>query len=264
MHEEQYDDVVDTLKETGSVIEKFFSASGDAKDTVKNKLSLRKEKKNEKKALRNKSPEMIDKVKTDFIFTGQATDLRYFEDASAMPISLIENIKDPELREAVKDEMNKAIAEGNLKISNGRLTITESGKKYISKPSFQKAADKDLKEIAMVQEVKLGMELNGTMQDLAFFQYNSQLNLSELMINGDYEAVSKIMDNFNKMSEGGLVQIENGVATLTDKGKKALENPAMKGIKEKEIGSALAQTSGTVFMITRKIAKSLSSSERQR
>ena len=61
-----------------------------------------------------------------FVFTGQSTDLRYFSRFNEMPISMIENIPDETLKNAVIDEFNKAVLSGKINISRqtGKITIT--------------------------------------------------------------------------------------------------------------------------------------------
>ncbi|MDE6520440.1 MAG: hypothetical protein K2K91_08330 [Ruminococcus sp.] len=75
-----------------------------------------------------------DSTNTDFIFTGQSTDLRYFANSDVMPISMIEQIPDATLKNAVKDEFNKAILSKKveLDINNDTIKITKSSHKLCS------------------------------------------------------------------------------------------------------------------------------------
>ena len=93
-----------------------------------------------------------------FEFTGQSTDLRYFADHREMPISMIENIPDETLKNAVKEEFNKAAAAGRIDISaqTGRITITDSGREYISRPGFRSAAARDVAERAQSAAQTMG------------------------------------------------------------------------------------------------------------
>ncbi len=79
-----------------------------------------------------------------FIFTGQATDLLYFNHAKNMPISEIAKIEDASLQTAVKSTFESAAKDGLLNVNSekGIISLTDKGKKYISKPSFQKTAHK--------------------------------------------------------------------------------------------------------------------------
>lgn len=81
---ELYNEMVNTVKTTGktamSLIEQLNKLNEDAK-----------------------TPDLLT-TNTDFVFTGQSTDLRYFENCNDMPISLIENIPDEKLKNAVKNE----------------------------------------------------------------------------------------------------------------------------------------------------------------
>ena len=269
MQDEIYDETLKTVKDGIDLVKKASNEIEDIKrrhrENSKEKAAEKqhkaeqKQKKQALKAEKKKVPEMLEKTKDDFIFTGQYTDLRYFEDAKTMPVSLIEKIPDADLKHCVKDEFNKSIADGLVNLEKGKLTITDKGRKFISTSRFQKTAASDLQRAAQVTEQKMGVELNGTMQDLGYFKFNDSLNLTDIMLSGDYETVSKITDNFKKMEEGGLVEIEKGFVNLTDKGKEMLNNPAFEGITEKAVGS-VASANGSIMAATRKIIASVAPS----
>lgn len=196
----------------------------------------------------------------DFVFTGQVTDLRYFQNADVMPVKLIQNIPDPQIRQAVMDEFNKAIADGKLTIDLDKkiIGITEKGREFIAKPEFQTAAARDLQAFAENRMQSVGVELNGTMQDLGYFKYADQLELSTLMQSGDSETFFKIAQNFQALANQGLVSIDKTVIILTDKGKAFLNSSAMQsalsGMTEKALALIPgAGTAGKIFVATKKI-----------
>ena len=199
----------------------------------------------------------------DFVFTGQVTDLRYFQNADVMPVKLIQNIPDPQIRQAVMDEFNKAIADGKLTIDLDKkiIGITDKGREFIAKPEFQTAAARDLQAFAENRMKSVGVELNGTMQDLGYFKYADQLELSTLMQSGDSETFLKITQNFQNLADQGLVSIDRTAIILTEKGKQFLNSDMMKGIlagvAEKPMPLiAGSHPVGAVFVVTKKVISS--------
>ena len=95
--------------------------------------------KKREEALQNKELKLIGSE--DFGFSGQITDLSYFSDNKYMPISAIEKIEDPELRNAVKDSFTKAQKKGLITIDNqkGIISITDKGTAYIKSRNFRKS-----------------------------------------------------------------------------------------------------------------------------
>ena len=211
--------------------------------------------------------DLINSMKKDdnnFVFTGQSTDLRYFQDNSEMPISMIENIPNEEIKTAVKDEFNKAAHSGKINIDNqtGKITITEKGKEFINLPTFKKAAALDLEHMTASQGQALGIELDGNVTDLNFFNHADKLDLNNIISNPDTDTVKKVLANFNVLKEQGFVNIDNSIVTITSKGKDLLNTSlfktASKGITEK--AAASAGVPGKIFVITKKAADVLVSS----
>ena len=211
--------------------------------------------------------DLINSMKKDdnnFVFTGQSTDLRYFQDNSEMPISMIENIPNEEIKTAVKDEFNKAAHSGKINIDNqtGKITITEKGKEFINLPTFKKAAALDLEHMTASQGQALGIELDGNVTDLNFFNHAESLDLNNIISNPDTQTASKVLANFNVLKEQGFVNIDNSIVTITPKGKDLLNTSlfktASKGITEK--AAASAGVPGKIFVITKKAADVLVSS----
>ena len=200
------------------------------------------------------TPETLTGVNSDFVFTGQSTDLSYFYNFNEMPIELIEKIPNETLKNAVKDEFNKAVLDGKLEIDTrkGIVKITNKGRKFINKPKFQEALQQNTYNMIsqQMQEQILGFELDGSIQDLNFFNFSK---------NPDTSAVQKIMGNLAEMEKSGFIKMENSFIKITDKGKEIINSDmfklATKGATEKLI-SNLGGVSGKIFVITKKLLNS--------
>lgn len=189
---------------------------------------------------------------TSFVFTGQSTDLRYFAKYNEMPISLIEKIPDENLKNAVKDEFNKAALSGKINISpkTGIISITPQGKEFINRPEFKLAAAKDVAAQQTLAAETMEFMLDGTPQDLSYFNFAESLDLKAVMEHPDKESVQKILSNLVKMKNEGLVSVENAAVKLTAKGKEvistALFKESARGVVSK--AAALGGAKGAIFV----------------
>lgn len=184
-----------------------------------------------------------------FVFTGQGTDLRYFSRFNEMPISMIENIPDETLKNAVKNEFNKAALNHNIVISQekGKITITKAGKEFINKPEFKIAAAQDYNRAMQNMEQTIGFELDGTISDLSFFNHSDTLDLKSIMAHSDKETVQKVLSNLVDMKNKGLVTVEGAAMKATAKGKEMLASEAFKTIAK---GTATKAASATASAAT--------------
>ncbi len=197
-----------------------------------------------------------------FAFTGQLTDLRYFQTANVMPVSMIQNIPDEQIREAVMDTFNKAIASGKVNMNPERtqITITDRGRELLNRPTFQSAARADLQKMAERQmQQPIGIMLDGTIQDLGFFQFNDQLDMRNLMQDGKSDTFFKIAQNFQELEKQGYVAIKDTVVTLTGKGKELITSPMMQSVMQGVTEKALSLIPGVgdvgkIFIATKQIA----------
>ncbi len=203
-------------------------------------------------------------VNNDFVFTGQSTDLRYFANSETMPLSMIENITDETLKHAVSDEFGKAVLSNKLTFDKekGTFTITEKGKEFISRPEFKRAAAENLANMKMQQSQAMEFELNGTVQDLNFFNHADELNLVDVVASSDKEAVQNVLSNLQKMKESGLISVSDSVVKITDKGKNILNNDlfklASKGAVNGAVDKAAVATGsvpGAVVVAVKKAAE---------
>lgn len=249
----------------GKVVSAVASKVADDVETYKDRAEARKEK---KKAQKPTLKESIGENITGFNFTGQFTDLCYFQQAEKMPMTAIANIQDPKLKEAVIDNFQKAANEGLLEIKDGYVAITNKGKKEIKKPSFQKAAQEHqmqayqsimekvwsagLKE----GEVQMGAVLTGHyINDFTFFNHSQTLDLNDISKFPNKELSSKILSNINDWEKQGFVSInrQTGIANITAKGQKLLKSEKFlsmsKAVEHKPV-SALRTNGGGIFIPT--------------
>lgn len=214
----------------------------------------------------NKATDLLSGSDSSFVFTGQSTDLRYFSHYTEMPISMIENIPDETLKNAVKEEFNKAALCGKIEISQktGKIAITKAGKEFINKPEFRIAAAKDYETAMRNMEHTIGFELNGTISDLSFFNYADTLDLNTIMSHSDKETVQKVLGNLVEMKNKGLVTVEGAAVKVTAKGKEVLASEAFKNVakstatKAASAGASAATAStgvGAIFVAIEKGVK---------
>lgn len=198
-----------------------------------------------------------------FVFTGQSTDLGYFKNNNTMPLSMIDNLPDESLKHAVKDELGKAMLDGKLAFDkeNNALVITEKGTEYINRPEFKRAAAENISHTlaeTQVQTETVNIELNGTTQDLNFFNHADELNLADIVASNDKEAVQNILSNLGKMKDSGLVSVSDNVVKITEKGKTVLNSDlfkfASKGAVQGTAGKAAAAGSipGVIVVAAKK------------
>ena len=206
----------------------------------------------------------------NFNFTGKQTDLCYFANTDRMPLSAIDNISDPELRNQVIDSFNKLCSKkkGCVKIEGDELVITDKGKKMIQDGAFKKQAMSDQLEAhgklfeKMFGQVPEGQQmmcvgLNGDgVHDFAFFKQSDKLNLNQILANPNGKRRDQIVENIKQWQKNGFVSIKDGMATITDKGKELLKNNAeafknaAKDMTEKAV-EGIKHTADKVVVTTR-------------
>ena len=206
---------------------------------------------------------------SSFSFTGQTTDLSYFSQSDTMPLSAIRNIGDENIKEAVKQNFDKAAQQGLIELDGDNIKITAKGQDYISKPDFVKAAQADQtaayqKSIAKMastgtaeNEVQMCAGLSGNyMNDFTVFNHTDKIDLSTVINHPDKKAAKQILSNVKKWQKGGFVAVKDGVATVTQQGKALLNSEVFKKaagtpIAEKAVGAA--GIPGKVIVATKKV-----------
>lgn len=179
-----------------------------------------------------------------FSFSGQITDLSYFNNNEILPKEVIENIPDAELKEAVISNLELAEKQGliDVDLNNGNITLTDSGREYINNPNFIRAANINKAHSAIrAMEIQHGLEsdtvrygvtLEGTDRDLQFFRFASNLDLEEVTLSPDKKAALQVMENISKWEKDGLIQYnsENTSISLTKLGQKKLYSDLADGV----------------------------------
>ncbi len=208
-----------------------------------------------------------------FNFTGQYTDLSYFNQSSKMPLDAIRNIGDENIKEAVKQNFIKAAQNGLIELNGDSFVITEKGKHEINKKNFIKAAQQDQTAAyqtafnkmyntqAAANESQMCVALSGDyMNDFTFFNHSDKLDLSTVINHPDKNLSKKILGNVKKWEKCGAVKVENGIAKITDMGKKMLQMPQFNAaavpLQERAL-SSVGGAMGKVIVATKKIASAV-------
>lgn len=195
------------------------------------------------KRAKNTVPEISDNG-LPFSFSGQITDLSYFNTSDILPKEVIENIPDAELKEAVISNLELAEKQGliDVDLNSGNITLTDSGREYINNPNFIRAANIDKARSAIrAMEIQHGLEndtirygitLEGTDRDLQFFRFASNLDLEEITLSPDKKVALQVMENISKWEKDGLIQYnsENTSISLTKLGQKKLYSDLADGV----------------------------------
>ena len=195
------------------------------------------------KRAKNTAPEISDNG-LPFSFSGQITDLSYFNANDILPKEVIDSIPDAELKEAVISNLELAEKQGliDVDLNSGNITLTDSGREYINNPNFIRAANIDKARSAIhAMEIQHGLEndtirygitLEGTDRDLQFFRFASNLDLEEITLSPDKKVALQVMENISKWEKDGLVQYnsENTSISLTKLGQKKLYSDLADGV----------------------------------
>lgn len=195
------------------------------------------------KRAKNAAPENLDNG-LPFSFSGQITDLSYFNTNDILPKEVIDSIPDAELKEAVISNLELAEKQGliDVDLNNGNITLTDSGREYINNPNFIRAANINKAHSAIrAMEIQHGLEsdtvrygvtLEGTDRDLQFFRFASNLDLEEVTLSPDKKAALQVMENISKWEKDGLIQYnsENTSISLTKLGQKKLYSDLADGV----------------------------------
>lgn len=223
------------------------------------------------KRAKNAAPENLDNG-LPFSFSGQITDLSYFNTNDILPKEVIDSIPDAELKEAVISNLELAEKQGliDVDLNNGNITLTDSGREYINNPNFIRAANIDKARSAIrAMEIQHGLEndtirygitLEGTDRDLQFFRFASNLDLEEITLSPDKKAALQVMENISKWEKDGLVQYnsDNTSISLTKFGQKKLYSDLADGadmidesvITPKNLSSGSLSNAGAGSMAT--------------
>ena len=267
------------------ILQPLLNATGGvlrfAGGKVKQANDIEKERQRAKKAAKGSGQETVsDKLKgskshlENFTFTGKQTDLCYFANTDRMPLSAIDNISDPDLRDQVIQTFNELCSKkkGCVKVEGDELVITDKGKKMLQDGAFRKQAMNDQLEAygkqfekmfgqAPAGHQQMCVALNGDgVHDFAFFTQSDNLNLNQILANPNGNLRDKIVANVKLWQQNGLVDIKNGMAKITDKGRELLKNHAEafkeagKDMTEKAV-DGIRHTAGSIIVTTKTAVK---------
>lgn len=176
---------------------------------------------------------LLDNGLTSFKFTGQDTDLCYFEQSEKMPLTAIANISDESIKKSVLESFGRFLDKDYLKLKDGYIFITAKGKKYIQNDFFIRQAKTDQKQ-AHSSIVMKSAERDNTrviaftgnyLDDFTYFYYSDKLDLNDVISNPNKKLSGKILDNVEVWQKKGAVIVNNGIATVTPDGKAMLNMP---------------------------------------
>ena len=195
--------------------------------------------------------------------------MSYFSQSDTMPLSAIRNIGDENIKEAVKQNFDKAAQQGLIELDSDNIRITAKGKDFISQPGFLRAAQADQtaayqKTVAKMasantaeNEVQMCVGLRGNyFNDFSVFNHTDSIDLSTVINHPDKELSKKILGNVRKWQNGGFVDVKNGIATVTQNGKAVLQSEGFKAVSvplAEGTVKAVGGISGTVIVATKKI-----------
>ena len=267
------------------ILQPLLNASGKtlgfAGKQVKQANDIEKERHRAKKAAKGSGQATVsDKLKgskshlENFTFTGKQTDLCYFANTDRMPLSAIDNISDPDLRDQVIQTFNELCSKkkGCVKVEGDELVITDKGKKMLQDGAFKKQAMNDQLEAygkqfekmfgqAPAGHQQMCVALNGDgVHDFAFFTQSDNLNLNQILANPNGNLRDKIVANVKLWQQNGLVDIKNGMAKITDKGRELLKNHAEafkeagKDMTEKAV-DGIRHTADSIIVTTKTAVK---------
>ena len=206
---------------------------------------------------------------SSFSFTGQTTDLSYFSQSDTMPLSAIRNIGDENIKEAVKQNFDRAAQQGLIELDGDNIRITAKGKEYISQPDFVRTAQADQtaayqKTVAKMasadtaeNEVQMCVGLRGNFyNDFTVFRHTDSIDLSSVINHPDKKTAKQILSNVKKWQREGFVSVKDGVATVTQKGKALLTTAGFKAasvpLTEGTV-AAVGNVPGAVIVATKKV-----------
>ena len=243
------------------ILQPLLNATGGvlrfAGGKVKQANDIEKERHRAKKAAKGSGQATVsDKLKgskshlENFTFTGKQTDLCYFANTDRMPLSAIDNISDPDLRDQVIQTFNELCSKkkGCVKVEGDELVITDKGKKMLQDGAFRKQAMNDQ------------LEAYGKQFEKMFGQAPAGHQQMCVALNGDGNLRDKIVANVKLWQQNGLVDIKNGMAKITDKGRELLKNHAEafkeagKDMTEKAV-DGIRHTADSIIVTTKTAVK---------
>ena len=253
------------------ILQPLLNATGGvlrfAGGKVKQANDIEKERHRAKKAAKGSGQATVsDKLKgskshlENFTFTGKQTDLCYFANTDRMPLSAIDNISDPDLRDQVIQTFNELCSKkkGCVKVEGDELVITDKGKKMLQDGAFRKQAMNDQLEAYGKQFEKMFGQAPAGHQQMCVALNGDGVN--QILANPNGNLRDKIVANVKLWQQNGLVDIKDGMAKITDKGRELLKNHAEafkeagKDMTEKAV-DGIRHTADSIIVTTKTAVK---------
>ena len=198
---------------------------------------------------------------SSFSFTGQTTDLSYFSQSDMMPLSAIRNIGDENIKEAVKQNFDKAAQQGLIELDGDNIRITAKGKDKAAQADQTAAYQKSVAKMASANtaenEVQMCVGLRGNYyNDFTVFNHTDNIDLSTVINHPNKKLSKQILSNVKKWQGGNFVDVKGGIVTITQKGKAVLASAGFKAasvpLTEGTV-AAVGNVPGAVIVATKKV-----------
>lgn len=195
-------------------------------------------------------------------FTGKFTDIAQVDNMNCADVK--KYCQNEEIYKATQQNILKARDEGYLTIDENKdIHLTDKGRELIQSEQFQKQFEQDQlnqskQELNNQNQDYAYVEFKGTEQDMGVFNYTEQIDINAIKDSPQKEAV---LNNFSQLEKQGMVNINDGVITPTEKGRefaKTQELP-IKQATNTEISSVLGDTSANTARVAEATVKTASS-----
>ena len=178
-------------------------------------------------------------------FTGKFTDIAGVDGMNCSEVK--KHCPNEEVYKATQQNILNARDEGYLTIDENKdIHLTDKGRELTQSESFCKQFEQDQlnQSVADIQSQNQDLayvEFNGTEQDMGVFNYTDQLDINSIKDGPNKDIV---LNNFSELEKQGMVNIDGGVITPTEKGMDFAkgQNLPIKQATNTEIGNVLGDT----------------------
>lgn len=178
-------------------------------------------------------------------FTGKFTDIAGVDGMNCSEVK--KHCPNEDVYKATQQNILNARDEGYLTIDENKdIHLTDKGRELTRSESFCKQFEQDQlnQSVADIQSQNQDLayvEFNGTEQDMGVFNYTDQLDINSIK---DGPNKDTVLNNFSELEKQGMVNIDGGVITPTEKGMDFAkgQNLPIKQASNTEIGNVLGDT----------------------
>lgn len=178
-------------------------------------------------------------------FTGKFTDIAGVDGMNCSEVK--KHCPNEDVYKATQQNILNARDEGYLTIDENKdIHLTDKGRELTQSESFCKQFEQDQlnQSVADVQAQNQDLayvEFNGTEQDMGVFNYTDQLDINSIK---DGPNKDTVLNNFSELEKQGMVNIDGGVITPTEKGMDFAkgQNLPIKQASNTEISNVLGDT----------------------